>query len=91
MKINQNIETTEYKQLLKAYHKKSDRHVLVLETNLSYQAKCKVFHYAELERKAGNELVAIMKNNYIQLIRTKKYRKLKLLYGKYANSSNKKK
>ena len=91
MKINQNIETTEYKQLLKVYHKKSDRHVLVLETNLSYQAKCKVFHYAELERKAGNELVAIMKNNYIQLIRTKKYRKLKLLYGKYANSSDKKK
>ena len=33
----------------------------------------------------------LVKNNYIQLIRTKKYRKLKLLYGKYANSSDKKK
>lgn len=90
MQIDQNTEQTEYKHMLKAYHKLSDRHVLVLEADLSYQDKCKIFHYADLERKAGNELVSVMKNNYEQLIRTKKYRKLKALYGKYANGDNKK-
>lgn len=90
MQRNQNKEQTEYKQTLKAYHKLSDRHVLVLETDLSYQNKCKIFHDSDLERKAGNELVALMKNHYEQLIRTKKYRKLKSLYGKYANANDKK-
>lgn len=90
MQINQNTEQTEYKQMLKTYHKLSDRHVLVLETDLSFQNKCKIFHYANLERKAGNELVFIMKNNYEQLVRTKKYRKLKTLYGKYTNAGDKK-
>ncbi len=63
-------------------------HTLVLETDLSYQDKCKVFHNADLLRKAGNELVAIMKNNYEQLIRTKKYRKLKDLYIKYKDEED---
>ena len=91
MKTIKNNEQTEYKKLLKSYHKLSDRHVLVLETDLSYQDKCKIFHYSDLERKAANELVGIMKNNYEQLIRTKKYRKLKALYGKYANAEDEKK
>ena len=34
MQINQNNEKTKYEELLKAYHKRSDRHVLVLETFL---------------------------------------------------------
>ena len=83
-----NIEPNEYKRLLKAYHKKSDRHVLVLEADVSHQDKCKIFHYADLERKAGNELVAVMKNNYEQLTRTKRYRKLKELYGKYTGADD---
>ena len=83
-----NIEPTEYKQLLKAYHKKSERHVLVLEADVSHQNKCKIFHYADLERKAGNELVAVMKNNYEQLTRTKRYRKLRKLYGKYVGADD---
>ena len=41
---------------LKAYRRCSDRHVLVLETNLTYVEKCQIFHYADLIRKAGNEL-----------------------------------
>lgn len=90
MPIKQDNKTTEYSQLLKTYHKLSNRHVLVLETDLSNQDKCKVFHYADLERKAGNELVSTMKNKYEQLIRTKKYRKLKALYGKYAKADDKK-
>ena len=89
MKINQNIETTKYKKSLKAYRKLSYRHVLVLETDLSYQDKCKIFHYSDLERKASNELISIMKKNYKQLIRTKKYRKLKRLYRNYINKKDK--
>lgn len=44
MQTNQNMKTSEYKKLLNDYHRLSDRHVLVLETNLSYQDRCKVFH-----------------------------------------------
>lgn len=62
----------------------------MLETDLSHQEKCKVFHVADLERKAGNELISIMKKHYKQLIRTKKYRKLKAWYGKYAKAKDKK-
>ena len=65
---------------LKAYRRCSDRHVLVLETNLTYVEKCQIFHYADLVRKAGNELTGIMKKRYDQLVRTKRYRKLKSLY-----------
>ena len=61
----------EYKELLKRYHRHSERHVLALEANLSHVDKCKIFHCVDLERKAGNELIAIMKNNYEQLSRTK--------------------
>lgn len=68
---------------LKAYRRCSDRHVLVLETNLTYVEKCQIFHYADLIRKASNELIGIMKKRYDQLVRTKRYRKLKSLYKKY--------
>ena len=75
---------------LKAYRRCSDRHVFVLETNLTYVEKCQIFHYADLVRKAGNELTGIMKKRYDQLVRTKRYRKLKSLYKKYKNADNKK-
>ena len=75
---------------LKVYRRCSDRHVLVLETNLTYVEKCQIFHYADLVRKAGNELTEIMKKRYDQLVRTKRYRKLKSLYKKYKDADNKK-
>ena len=75
---------------LKAYRRCSDRHVLVLETNLTYVEKCQIFHYADSVRKAGNELTGIMKKRYDQLVRTKRYRKLKSLYKKYKDADNKK-
>ena len=46
--------------------------------------------YADLVRKAGNELTGIMKKRYDQLVRTKRYRKLKGLYKKYKDADNKK-
>ncbi|MDY5324951.1 MAG: hypothetical protein SPG96_08550, partial [Succinivibrio sp.] len=81
MQNKQNIEQDLDKKL-KAFHRRSSRHVLVLETTMSHKDKCKVFHYADLVRKAGNELVAIMKKHLEQLCKLKKYKKLKSLYAK---------
>jgi hypothetical protein len=67
---------------IKAFHKNSDRHVLVLEGKLSEPEKHIIYHLADLIRKAGNDLTTIMKNNYEQLVRTKRYRKLQNLYQK---------
>ena len=72
----------EGKKLLKTFRKESDRHVLVIEAALSEDAKRGFFNISDRLRLAGNELTAIMRNNIIQLQRTKRYRKLKALYGK---------
>ena len=71
----------ERKKLLKQYHKLSDRHVLVVETDMPYLDVLRVVALSDKIRKAGNELVGLMKKNYNQLMRTKKYRKLLKLYG----------
>lgn len=75
------MTTDEYKKKLKLYHKASDKHVLVLETDMPYSDVLKVVALSDRIRKAGNELVSIMKKNYEQLTRTKRYRKLLKLYG----------
>ena len=71
----------EYNKLLKQYHKLSDRHILVVETDMPYPNVLKVVALSDKIRKAGNELVGLMRKNYDQLMRTKKYRKLLKLYG----------
>ena len=75
------ISDEEYKKLLKQFHKLSDRHILVVETDMPYSDVLKVVILSDKIRKAGNELVSFMRKNYDQLIRTKKYRKLLKLYG----------
>ena len=74
------ISDEEYKKLLKQFHKLSDRHILVVETDMPYSDALKVVILSDKIRKAGNELVSFMRKNYDQLIRTKKYRKLLKLY-----------
>lgn len=71
----------EYNKILKQYHKLSDRHILVAETDMSYSDVLKVVAFSDKIRKAGNELVGLMRKNYDQLLRTKRYRKLLSLYG----------
>ena len=71
----------EYKKLLKQFHKLSDRHILVVETDMSSCDEQKVVALCDNIRKAGNELVGLMRKNYDQLMRTKRYRKLLQLYG----------
>ena len=68
-------------KVLKQYHKLSDRHILVAETDMPYSDIQKVIALSDKIRKAGNELVGLMRKNYDQLMRTKKYRKLLKLYG----------
>ena len=71
----------EYKKTLKQFHKLSDRHILVVETDMPYSDVLKIVTLSDKIRKAGNELVGLMRKNYDQLLRTKKYRKLLKLYG----------
>ena len=71
----------EYNKILKQYHKLSDRHILVVETDMPYSDALKVVALSDKIRKAGNELVGLMRKNYDQLLRTKRYRKLLSLYG----------
>ena len=71
----------EYSKILKQYHKLSDRHILVAKTDMPYSDVLKVVALSDKIRKAGNELVGLMRKNYDQLLRTKRYRKLLSLYG----------
>ena len=71
----------EYGKVLKKFHKLSDRHILVAETDMSYSDIMQVAALSDRIRKAGNELIGLMRKNYDQLMRTKKYRKLLKLYG----------
>lgn len=66
----------EYKKILRKYHKLSDRHILVAETDMPYSDVLKVVALSDKIRKAGNELVGLVRKNYEQLMRTKRYRKL---------------
>lgn len=72
-------ELTEYEKAVADYRKTSARHVLVLEADLTEDEKRRIFYDADLVRQCGNTLVGIMKRNYEQLARTKRYRRLKEL------------
>ncbi len=68
----------EHKRHLKQFHKLSDRHILAVETDMPYSDVLKVVALSDKIRKAGNEFVGLMRKNYNQLMRTKRYRKLLL-------------
>ena len=63
------------------FHRVSARHVLTVETDMLEPDAKKIFAISDKIRKAGNELVALMRNNFHQLMRTKRYRRLLKLYG----------
>ena len=66
------ITDEEYKRILKQFHKLSDRHILAVETDMPYSDVLKVVALSDKIRKAGNELVGLMRKNYNQLMRTKR-------------------
>ena len=80
----------EYNKILKQYHKLSDRHILVVETDMPYSDVLKVVALSDRIRKAGNELVSLMRKNYDQLLRTKRCRKLLSLYSSTENKVKRK-
>ena len=67
------ITDKEHKRHLKQFHKLSDRHILAAETDMSSSDIQKVVKLSNKIRKAGNELVGLMRKNYNQLMRTKRY------------------
>lgn len=80
----------EYHKLLKQFHKLSERHILVTETDMPYPDVLKVVALSDKIRKASNELVGLMRKNYDQLLRTKRYRKLLSLYGSTEDKTKRK-
>ena len=84
------MKKEEYNQYLKQYHKHSERHILVVETDMPSCDIQKVVVLSHKLRKAGNELIARMKKKYEQLLRTKRYRKLLQLYGETEDKTKRK-
>ena len=84
------ITDKEHKRHLKQFHKLSDRHILAVETDMPYSDVIKVVALSDKIRKAGNELVGLMRKNYDQLMRTKRYRKLLFLYGNSKDKAKRK-
>ena len=82
------ISDEEYKKTLKQFHKLSDRHILAAETDMSSSIIQKVVKLSDKIRKAGNELIGLMRKNYNQLMRTERYRKLLILYGSTKDEKN---
>ena len=75
------MDEKEYKKHLRQFHKESDRHILAVEIPMGAADAHRVAALSDRIRKAGNELVGLMRKNYDQMMRTKKYRKLLKLYG----------
>ena len=80
----------DYKKLLRNFHNNSYRHVLIIEAAIDHKDKCRLFHYSDLLRKAGNEFTALMKKRLDQLTRTKRYRSLIKKYQYYKDKDDKK-
>ena len=83
------MESKDAKKLLQSFRNDSCRHVLVLEADMCEDGKRHVFSISNRLRLAGNELIAIMRDNMEQLVRTKRYRKLKALYGNAGENNDK--
>ena len=82
MAVRQKKELAKEQKALRQFHKKSARHVVVFEADLSENEKRQIFSDADDLRQCGNRLLKILERNFEQLLRTKRYRALQSLYGK---------
>ena len=89
MAIRKKQEPSEYQKALCKFHKKSNRHVVVFEADISEDEKRRIFSDADHLRQCGNELLGIMERNLEQLLRTKRYRALQKLYVANLAEANK--
>jgi len=71
------------------FHKVSDKHILILETDMPIYNIRKIVKDIDKVRRAGNVLVSKLKKNYEQLMRTKQYRGLLKAYGKASKKDKK--
>ncbi len=62
MAIRKKQEPSEYQKALCKFHKKSNRHVVVFEADIS-EDEMRPFFDADHLRKCGNELLGIMERN----------------------------
>ncbi len=79
------IQKNEYSINRGKHRKTSNRHVLVLETDMSEDEKRHVFHLSENIRKASNQVVNTMNKRLDQMERTKAYRETKIAYNAVLN------
>ena len=81
--MSEKSELSQEQKDLRKFHKLSDRHILIAESDLTDMNLIRpILNEADRVRRAGNELVGEMRKRYQQLIRTKKYRGLLKVYGK---------
>ena len=59
MAIRKKQEPDEYQKALRKFHKKSNRHVVVFEADISEDEKRRIFSDDDHLRKCGNELLGI--------------------------------
>lgn len=57
-----------YKKLLRNFHNNSYRHALIIEADIVHKDKCRLFHYSDLLRKAGNWIVNTFLDNFYENI-----------------------
>ena len=67
---------------LRKFHRKNNKHTLIVEITGSYEAILRVLKISESLRKARNILVGIISKKYNQLVRDKKFKKIINLYRK---------
>jgi len=72
---------TEYEQCLRHFRKSAERHVVILEADMSEDMKRRAFGLSDKLRICGNNLTAKLSKALKQLFRTKKYRTLQKDYG----------
>src|SRR5574344_1124011 len=72
---------TEYETALRLYRSVSQRHVLVLEADMTENQLRHTAGIADKVRTCGNEVSSRMLKNLAQLKRTKKYKALQKAYG----------
>lgn len=80
---------TEYEKKRFSYRRKADRHVLVLEADMTEDEKRRAFGLSDQLRICGNQLTAKLSKRMRQLFQTKKYRGLQKAYGRLSEQLKK--
>lgn len=76
-----NHKKTEYEKRRNQFRARSERHVLILEADMSEDMKRRAFAVSDRLRICGNKLTSRLKKALGQLFRTKAYRALQKDYG----------